>query len=165
MKKILNLCIPLALIATPVHSELKGSATSWETESIVDDFTDETKTFAMIAAEGGFDKGYIHVGCYPKKSFEVKVGAGAYIGDKNIQNNVKYRVDKNEAVTTTMKPTKERKVYFNDMDAQFLKDLIAGQDSVLVQLTSYDYDTSMARFSLKGAKAAIEKVLQACDSK
>lgn len=154
----------LALASGPVFAELTGSTTKWELESTVDEFTDERKVFAMIAAEGGLDKGFIHVGCYPG-GLEVKVGAGAYIGDKNIHNNVKYRVDQGDPTTTTMKPTRERYVYFNDKNSLFFQQLLAGKDKVVVQLTSYDYDTSRATYALNGAAAAIGAVLEACKDK
>ena len=147
------------------HAELKGSETLWESESKVDEFTDAKKTFSMITAKGGMDKGFIMLGCYTEGGFEGKVSAGEYIGDKEISENVKFRVDKNEPVTLTMSSTSKRYVYFNDTDSSFIKQLLEGKDSVVVQLTSYDYDTSKAVFSLNGAKAAITKVLEACKTK
>ena len=153
-----------ALASGPVFAELTGSTTTWELESVVDEFTDERKVFAIIAAEDGLDKGFIHVGCFPA-GLEVKVGAGEYIGDKNVHNNVRYRVDHGEPVTTTMKPTSKRYVYFNDKNSPFLQQLLAGKEKVVVQLTSYDYDTSRATYSLNGAAAAIGAVLEACKNK
>ncbi len=155
----------LLFTSLPTYAALKNSAESWQTEDTVDEFTDEKRTFSMITAEGGIDKGFILIGCYSSDGFEGKVGTGEYIGDKRISENVKFRVDKNEATTITMKPTSKRYVYFNDMDSPFLKQLADGTESVLVQLTSYDYDTSKAKFSLKNAKTAINKVLEACKGK
>ncbi len=166
MKKLMQiLAVLLTIVSLPTHAALKGSSTSWETEASVDEFTDKKKTFSMIAAEGGLDKGFIMIGCYSSGGFEGKVGAGQYIGDKDISENVKFRVDKNEPVTLTMNPTSKTYVYFNDMDSPFIKQLISGKESVVVQLTSYDYDTSKAKFSLKGAATAINKVLDACKAK
>ena len=156
--------VVFALASGPVFAELSGSTTTWELESVVDEFTDERKVFAIIAAEGGLDKGFIHVGCFPA-GLEVKVGAGAYIGDKSVHNNVRYRVDQGEPVTTTMKPTSKSYVYFNDKNSPFLQQLLAGKEKVVVQLTSYDYDTSRATYSLNGAATAIGAVLEACKNK
>ncbi|MGU3814821.1 hypothetical protein [Vibrio diabolicus] len=137
-------------------------AAQWTSETIKDDFTDETKVFASVLSDAGFRDGFIHMGCYPGKSFEVKVGAGKYIGSKRIPNNVKYRVDKNEPVEMTMNSTSKRYVYMNDANSKFVRDLLDGKSSVVVQLTSYDYDISKAKFSLKGSTKAIKQVLDAC---
>lgn len=145
-----------------ISSNALANTGSWSFEKTVDDFTDETKTFASVFSETGFKGGFIHIGCYPGKNFELKVGAGKYIGDKAITNNVKYRVDKNTPVEMTMNPTSERYVYMNDMDSAFIKELMKGQSTVIIQLTSYDYDISKAKFSLKGSSDAIKKVLDAC---
>lgn len=154
----------LLFFAFPVFAEIKGSSLIWESESVTDDFTDETKTMALITAEGGVDKGFIHFMC-TASGFEGKVGAGAYVGDKEITGNVKFRVDKFEAKSITMNPTSKTYVYFNDAESPFIASLLNGKESVLVQVTSYDYDSSKAKFSLKGAKAAISKVVNACKKK
>ena len=104
--------------------------------------------------------GFIVVGCYAGKSFEAKVSTGKYIGD-SAAGHVKYRVDKNEPVKTRMKAS-DKAMYFNDMDNKFIKDLMNGQTKVVVQLMDYDYDTSIATFTLKGSTATINKVLDAC---
>ena len=154
----------LAFVSTSAYADLKGSSTSWEFESSIDEFTDEKKASAVILAEEGLNKGFIMISCYPS-GFEGKVSAGEYIGDKEISGNVKYRVDKNEAVETTMNPTSKIFVYFNDLNSPFIKALMEGKEKVIVQLTSYDYDTSKASFTLNGAATAISKVIQACHGK
>jgi hypothetical protein len=156
--------IALALTSQISFANSEASSTEWTYEDVVDEFTDERKTFAMVYAEGGIKSGFIMFGCYPS-GFEGKIGAGAYIGDKEINNNVKFRVDKNEPVTTTMKPTSKSYVYFNNTSSPLVSSLLSGKESVIVQLTSYDYDTSKARFTLNGAEKAINKVLEACKSK
>ena len=127
-------------------------------------FSEEFKreAVALVVSETGMKGGYIHVMCTGDSSFEVKLSAGEYIGDKVIRDNVLYRVDKNEPVKTTMSPTSKRMVYMNDTDSQFLKDIMNGSDSVIVRLTSYDYDKSKAKFTLIGSTDAIRKVLAAC---
>ena len=129
---------------------------------MVDEFTDDRKIYAVVVSETGMADGFIHVMCSGDDYFEVKVSAGEYIGDKVIRENVMYRVDKNEPVTTTMKPTSKKLVYTNNVGSQFIKDLMSGSDSVIVRLTSYDYDKSTARFSLNGSTDAISQVLAAC---
>ncbi len=153
----------IAFISLPAMAQLTMDTAVWETDTTIDDFTDEITTQAMIIAEGGPDAGFIHLMC-KGSYFEVKVSASEYIGDKDIPNNVLYRVDKNDAVKTTMKPTSKKYVYFNDLDSQFLQQLMNGKDSVIIQLTSYDYDKSKAKFTLNGSTAAIQKVLDACES-
>lgn len=145
-----------------LSSSVSANVDSWGSEKKVDDFTDETKTFASVYSETGITGGFIHMGCYPGKAFEVKVSTGKYIGDKAFSNNVKYRVDKDTPVQMTMNPTSERYVYMNDMDSQFIKGLMNGKSTILVRLTSYDFSTSNARFTLKGSTAAIQKVIDAC---
>lgn len=158
------LLITFALLSQIVFANSEASSTEWSYEDVVDEFTDERKTFAMVYAEGGIKNGFIMFGCYPS-GFEGKIGAGAYIGDKDISNNVMFRVDKNEPITTTMNPTSKSYVYFNNTNSPFVTSLLGGKETVIVQLTSYDYDTSKARFTLNGAEKAISKVLEACKSK
>lgn len=160
--KILLAGLMLLGLALPAHADLKGNSTSWEVEISVDDFTDQTTTSAVILAEGG--GGFILLGCY-SSGFRGSLSTGKFIGNNNISDNVKYRIDKNEPVTTTMKSALGPTVYFNNKDSTFLKALAGGSDSVLVQLTSYNFETSRAKFSLKGAKKAIERVLQVCSGK
>jgi len=151
----------LLILLQPIIAN--ASAGNWEFKSSVDEFTDEKKASAMVDAAGGVRNGFIHVACFPS-GIEVKISAGKYIGDKAIDDNVKYRVDKNEFVVTTMEPTSKSYVYMNDKNSQFLKDLMHGK-KVVIQLTSYDYDTSTASFSLNGAETAISKVLALCNDK
>jgi hypothetical protein len=158
--------IPLVMIGLAVWSGvafgLDLNPNSWTSSSETDPFTDETKTFAVVAAEGGPKEGLIAFGCYSGKSFEGKISAGKYIGDKDLYtDNVKYRIDKLDPVSTSMK-SDDSVVYFNDMHEPLVEALMSGQSQVVVQLTSYDYDTSIAKFTLKGSTAAISKVLQAC---
>ncbi|CAM3095435.1 hypothetical protein VIRA109638_13265 [Vibrio rarus] len=159
MRNLSNFLISSLLL---LSSSAFANINSWSSEQVVDDFTDATKTFATVYSETGIKGGFITMGCYPGKSFELKVSTGKYIGDKAINKNVKYRVDKDTPVQMTMKATSKRFVYINDMDSQFIKGLMNGKSTVLVQLTSYDYDTSKAKFSLKGSTAAIQKVIDAC---
>ena len=154
----------LAFVSISANADLKESSTSWEFESSVDEFTDEKKASALILAEGGTNKGFIMFTCFPS-GFEGKVSAGEYIGDKAISGNVKYRIDKSEAVEMTMSPTSKVFVYFNDLNSPFVKALMEGKEKVIVQLTSYNYDTSKASFTLNGAATAISKVIQACQGK
>lgn len=153
----------ILLLVLLIPMVAKASTGKWEFNSSVDEFTDEKKAFAMIEAEGGADKGFIIVGCYPL-GIEVKVGAGKYVGDKEIDDNVKYRIDSNEFVVTTMSPTSRNYVFINDKDSKFLKDLMSGK-KVVIQLTNYDYETSKARFTLNGANNSITKVLSFCKDK
>lgn len=144
--------------------KLRAKREEWQFESTTDQFTDEKKTFALIMDEMDGGKGFISVGCFPS-GIEVKVGAGKYIGgnafSNAIPNNVKYRVDSNNYVVTTMNPTSKEYVYENDKDSKFLKALMSGK-RIIVELKSYDYDTSSASFSLNGAEPAISKVLALC---
>ena len=73
-----------------------------------------------------------------------------------------YRVDKNEPVEITMKPTSKTHVYFNDPKAQFIQDLMGGSSTVLIRIYDYSYDTATARFTLNGSTAAIQEVLNTC---
>lgn len=151
----------LVLFSLPVMGEITDDTTRWQVEVSVDDFTDEKTVVAVVLSEKGYQGGLIHLMC-KGDYFEVKVGAGEYIGDKRINNNVLYRVDKDEPVKTTMNPTSKNYVYFNDSNAKFLADLMNGSDQVIVRLTSYDYDTSTAKFTLKGSTSAIQQVIDAC---
>jgi hypothetical protein len=107
------------------------------------------------------ERGFIDVRCFPS-GIEVKVSTGKYIGDSVIyRGNVKYRVDNDTAVVTKMNPTSGEYVFENDKDSKFLKALMAGK-KIIVELTSYNYETSSATFSLNGAAPAISKVLALC---
>lgn len=147
--------------ASELLKKLRAKREEWQFESTADKFTDEKKAFASIMDEEDGKDGFIHVGCFPSGIVEVKVGAGKYIGDKEISNNVKYRVDSNNYVVTKMNPTSKNYVYENDKDSEFLKALMSGK-KIIIELTSYDYDTSSASFTLNGAEPAISKVLALC---
>lgn len=149
------------LVAPSSYAQSNTLLEKWEVESSVDDFTDEKVVTALVVSETGFEDGFIHYMC-SAESFEFKIGAGEYIGDKDIYDNVMYRVDQETPKKTTMKTTSKRYVYFNDLKSVFTQDIMNGTDSVLIQLTSYDFDKSKARFSLDGAKEAIQQVLDAC---
>ncbi|MFZ6843587.1 hypothetical protein [Undibacterium sp. RuTC16W] len=140
--------------------KLRAKREEWQFESTADKFTDEKTAFASIMAEEDGKDGFIDVRCFPS-GIEVKIGTGKYIGDKEISDNVKYRVDSNNYVVTKMKPTSKEYVYENDKDSKFLTALMSGK-KIIVELTSYDYDTSSATFSLNGAEPAISKVLALC---
>ena len=142
--------------------KLLAKREEWQFESAVDKFTDEKKAFASIMGKEDGNEGFINVGCFPS-GIEVKVSAGKYIGDKEIFGNVKYRVDSNKYEVATMKPTSKSFVYENGKDSKFLKALMSGKE-IIVELTSYDYDTSSASFSLNGAEPAIRKVLSLCQA-
>lgn len=144
--------------------KLRAVREEWSFESEKDKFTDEVKAFATISEEKDDGQGFIHVACFPS-GLELKVGTGKYIGDKEMYvPNVKYRVDSEAFVTMKMKPTSKSYVYENDMDSKFLKALMSGR-KILVELTSYDYETSLSSFSLNGAAPAINKVLELCKEK
>lgn len=159
--KVSLIALPLLMLGTsPAYSAI-GSEEKWEVETTIDDFTDDKKVFALVIAKGGIKNGFIAAGCYPS-GFELKVSAGEYIGDKSISNNVKYRVDKNTPIETTMKPTSKKFVYINDTSSPFISDIMNGNSTLLIQTTSYDYDTSKAKFTLKGSTNALKTVLDAC---
>lgn len=136
-----------------------AGANKWRVDIDRDKFTDETVTSALVF--GGAD-GFIFLTCYGDGSFQGKIGAGKYIGEMSIHDNVKYRVDKMAAVEATFEPTSKDFVFFNDINDNFVQQLINGKDKVIIQLTSYDYDKSSAEFTLRGAKSAIEQVIRAC---
>jgi len=147
-----------------LQEQLRALKEDWRFETIVDKFTDEKKAFASIAALEDGEHGFINVGCFPS-GIEVKVSAGKYIGDSPIfRENVKYRVDNNTSVATKMNPTSKEYVYENDKDSKFLKALMSGK-KIIVELTSYNFETSSASFSLNGAEPAISKVLALCKDK
>lgn len=148
--------IPTSTIAKNMSQEY------WSFTSEVDGFTDEEKNFAIVLAEGGMRYGFIAAGCYPGKKFELKISAGKYIGDKEIANNVRYRVDKESPQKVSFKPASEKFVYSNNLNSRFIKDLIKGEDRVLIETTSYNYKKSKASFTLNGAKNALEKVISSC---
>ena len=138
--------------------------TKWAIDREEDGFSDETKVFAGVTAKGGFKKGFIAFGCYPS-GFEGKVGTGQYIGDKDVSNNFRYRIDKETPVKTTMKTTSKKYVYFNNANDPFVKALMSGKSKVLIETTNYSYDTSRAEFTLNGSTAAIQAVIDACKGK
>lgn len=144
-----------------LQEQLRSLKEDWRFETIVDKFTDEKKAFASISALEDGERGFINVGCFPS-GIEVKVSAGKYIGDSRIfRENVKYRVDNNTSVATKMNPTSKEYVYENDKDSKFLMALMSGK-KIIVELTSYNFETSSASFSLNGAEPAISKVLALC---
>ena len=128
IKQVAITSLSLFLLSTNI-SAANLNETKWTTKVEEDGFTDTKKVFAVIAAKGGIKQGFIHLGCFPS-GFEGKVSTGQYIGDKDISNNFRYRVDKNEPVKTTMKATSERYVYFNNMSNPFIKALQSGQSKV-----------------------------------
>ncbi|GEM_PF-2083107 len=146
-----------------LQEQLRSLKEDWRFETTVDKFTDEKTVFASISALNDGESGFIDVHCFPS-GIEVKVSAGKYIGDSRISGNVKYRVDNNTAVVTTMNPTSKEYVYENDKDSKFLKALMSGK-KIIVQLTSYNFETSSASFSLNGAEPAISKVLALCKNR
>lgn len=142
--------------------ELRAKRQQWQLEIKVDEFTDQKRYFASIQEESEMGSGFLHVGCFPS-GIEVKLSTGKYIGEGDVHKNVKYRVGGNTYVVTTMKSSKEF-VYENNSESDFLKSLMSGE-RIIIELTSYDYSTSSAKFSLKGAESAIGKVLDACKDK
>lgn len=152
--------VALVLLALSAPA-LAGSAV-WSTTVSVDEFTDEKKTMALVTIDGELNNGFIALGCFPSKRFEGKISTGHFVGDKDVGENIKFRVDANDPVSLTMRPANKPFVYFNDPDSPFVKQLLDGEDSVVVQLTNYQHDVSKATFSLNGAKAAIRAVLEAC---
>lgn len=158
--KLITLRLPINRIASQVAL---ATEPKWKYETKLDDFTDKQVSWATITAEKNSDKSFINVVCSPDATIEFKIGTGRYIAEKDISNNVMYRVDKNEPVTLTMKTFNDSFVYGNDVDSLFLSALQSNGLNILVQLTHHDYSTSKARFSLKGAKEAISKVLTNCE--
>lgn len=147
-----------------LQEQLRSLKEDWRFVTEVDKFTDEKKAFASISALEDGEHGFINVACFPS-GIEVKVSAGKYIGDSRIfRENVKYRVDNNTSVATKMNPTSKEYVYENDKDSKFLKALMSGK-KIIVELTSYNFETSSASFSLNGAEPAISKVLALCKDK
>ncbi|MBE8182389.1 MAG: hypothetical protein HAW61_02555 [Candidatus Portiera sp.] len=158
---ILILLLAMSIISPSTYA---SSIEQWSTETEIDDFTDEKRVFSYINSETGRKGSFIYVGCFPGKTFELRISTGRYIGDKELYlRNVRYRIDKDEAKATTMSPTNKRFVYSNDKSSNFLYGLMNGSSTVLVELTSYDYDTSKSRFSLKGSTKAVQAVLDACN--
>ena len=147
-----------------LQEKIRSLKEDWRFEIKVDKFTDRKMAFAAISAFDQGEQGFINVACFPS-GIEVKVSTGKYIGDSRIlKDNVKYRVDDGAAVTTKMSPTSKEFVYENDAKSKFLKALMSGK-KIIVELTSYNFETSSASFSLNGAQPAIEKVLALCEGK
>ncbi|MEX0603848.1 MAG: hypothetical protein WD623_16890 [Marinobacter sp.] len=143
---------------------LNGSEEHWGVTEETDGFTDNSVVTAMVVAEGGPENGFILLTCY-SDGFEGKVSAGEYIGDKRIRDNFKFRVDEENPVELTMKPTSKTYVYFNNFNSPFFKALENGKSTILVQLRSYDYDTSSARYTLRGSTNAVREVKEACKNR
>jgi hypothetical protein len=154
--------LAITLLAIPAFGEISDDPSRWQLEVEVDEFTDKRKVYALVVSETGMSGGFIHVMCSGDDYFEVKVGAGEYIGDKIIPNNMMYRIDKNEPVKLSMKPTSKTFVYVNDKNSRFIQDLMNGAEKVVIRLTSYDFDTSTARFTLNGSTQALQEVLTSC---
>jgi len=139
------------VLASSAHSA------GWTYDSTVDPFTDKKNSFASILTGSGF----ISFGCFAGE-FEGKVSAGEYIGDKNVPDNFRYRVDKNEPVTMTMSPTSKKHLYFNDVNSRFVGDILNGVEQVVIETKNYEFRPSNRTFTLVGAREPIIKVLADC---
>ncbi len=174
----------LLLALAPVYAEFTANREVWETGETIDDFTDEKNVFALIISTGKNDRGLLTLSCDQSKSFSVAIVIGFHLGAKRILRakriNVKYRVDKNDPVTSTMwadhwgdsskgKDLQGTVIGFkDDVVSRFVRDLMNGKETVLISLTppdNYTLESHRLRFTLNGAAAAIKTVLEACGKK
>ena len=140
-----------------------ASTEKWVLETSVDGFTDKTQVRAYIFSDKGLNAGLILVACYPEKNFTLQIGTGIPMGtDKALYKNLKYRVDKKEVVSMTIFGTLKTYIYTKNIHSRFISDIMEGESTVLVRLKSLDHGESTARFTLNGAKEAIQTVLDAC---
>ena len=137
----------------------------WMVETDIDKFNDKKIVHAGVLSDGGYKAGFIFVSCFPTGA-EVKVSAGKYIGDTEVYiPNFKYRIDKQKPVSLKFKTTSDSILYVNDLRSRFVKDLMAGGESVLIETKSYDSEAATASFTLRGAKESIAEVIKACKKK
>jgi len=163
MIKRIFLLLSIPVVTLPTYaSDIKPVPDQWDVAVIKDEFTDQQQTFAFVASTEGKEKGVIVVACFARGQIETKISTGAYIGSKDIPNNMLYRVDDDPAVTSTMTPSK-RVVFSDKYSEQFLQDIKQNyKDHVNVQLTDFEFNTTKAKFTLKNASESIKKVVDAC---
>ncbi len=157
---IFILLLSMAIISPSTNA---SSIEQWSTGT--DDFTDE-EVFSYVESETGPAGGFIYVGCSSDKDFELQISTGRYIGWSVVYtDNVRYRIDKDEPQSMKMSPTREKHVYSYNQSSisTFLSHLMQGGSTILIELTSADWETSKARFSLKGSTKAVQAVLDACN--
>ena len=151
--------LSLSLFGTSVFAQ------SWSYERIVDDFTDEVKHFAEVAASDG--EGVIWVICFEdSKTVEMRVSTGLWLDSKDDmfdRKPVRWRIDKRDPVTDRWPGSDLLSMVPEQKALDLSRGLSSGMSHVLIELASWDGDTKRARFPLRNSRRSIGRVLTACD--
>lgn len=159
MKKIiLAVAAILAANGVPAHA-------SWEYKLLEDPMTDAKRGISSVTAE----QGMIVIKCDSNGpgSLYLSIISKGYLGgtSRNRVREMKYRIDKgdpqsiyasHDARTASIFDVKPR-----SKGGDFLGQLLNARELV-VQVSSYDYDTYTIIFDVSGARGAIEKSASAC---
>ena len=148
----------LLLVIVPIS--LSVAASEWVYSKNVDDFTDTDTQLAMVKAQ----KSWGIVRCKNGSHFELLFPVDKFIG---LQGSVRirYRIDKQEPrIQMWSLSTKGTAVFVNNEANK--KELARGMqngNSLLLEVTDFMGTPHKERFSLKGARVAIGKVMDACN--
>lgn len=148
----------LILVIMVIPAASFGS--EWVYKSDVDAFTDSETHTASVAASGG--DGFAVVRC-ADGSFEMFFSVGEFIGSDD-RYSVRHRIDKQPPGSAKWwVSTTGTSVFAGSVDGQRLARSMMSGSTLLLEVTDYQGTPHMANYSLAGSKAALQKVLNACD--
>lgn len=151
-----NLTRLLVLGALVISAEARSS---WKYSVSNDEFSDKSIHMAsVLTAKDVFGL----VRCNVQKELEVFFSVGSYIGSGD-EYKVRYRIDKDSAVSGKWSVSSEGTAVFLDKDAgkELSRGLMKG-NKFLLEATDYRGTSHRSTFPLKGSNRAIGKVLKAC---
>ena len=149
-------------------------STEWNTNIVYDDFTDEVDNIsAIIFSED--EKSGVKIACGPNTNnfvFASFVFFGEYLGSGE-STAVRWRVGEQAAQADRwwISDNSSTKFFRGKRDDPRAYPFIAGilastddpDETMIFEATDYDNDRHRGKVVLKGAKEAVEEVLQACE--
>lgn len=146
-----------ALIAAPASATELGV---WAYSKKVDEFTDETKHFAMVIVQlGPRSAGSMIVRCVDN-DLEVLANVGQFLTtDGHVK--IKYRFDDGAVVEERWGISTTGKFVFSPSPREFAGKLMAA-NTLLFRAHDYSGTAHDARYPMTGSAQAIKQVLNAC---
>lgn len=146
------------------QAEEEAAKKVWQLEEHVDELTDVMQYYAYIGSGPSTRHEYMAVKCYPGLGhMEIHAAAGEYLGLKDSDVHVRYRIDKNDLLshTWTAAPNGTTAYIIDRAAGRFARKLLDGEQ-IVMELAAYDDETHRVKFTLEGATEHVMTVLDAC---
>ena len=146
----------------------------WKVEKEISKIDDSQNVFLQLYSTDTFQERYkqsarvsLNLQCRENTTFAYFVFGGAFMSDHNGGGNVTMRIDKNKAITRSLRQSSDHRAlgyWRGGTSIPFIKSLLDGKQ-LLLRFAPYNESHFTVTFPISGLREAVKPVADACNWK